>query len=30
MRPPILFLANDQRPVLDALTDDLARRLGGE
>ncbi|HET6752361.1 MAG TPA: NAD(P)-binding protein [Jiangellaceae bacterium] len=30
MGPPILFLVNDQRPVLDSLSDDLARRLGGE
>jgi hypothetical protein len=30
MGPPILFLVNDQRPVLDALSDDLARRLGVE
>jgi hypothetical protein len=28
MKPPILFLVNDQGPVLDALSDDLARRLG--
>jgi thioredoxin reductase (NADPH) len=30
MGPPILFLVNDQGPVLDALSDDLARRLGVE